>query len=163
MKSLSRVRVLETLWTAAYKCSSIHGIFQARVLEWGAIAFSKGDTGINIKSSKGGGHSLEKSTVGSKTSVEARNRSIPIWLEWNWEGKALGSELGKTRKVRVGQASWALLQTGFYSEWGSFGDLDGKESACNAGDPVQSLVREDSLEKQMSTHFCILAWRIPCV
>ena len=23
------------------QCSSIHGIFQARVLEWGAIAFSK--------------------------------------------------------------------------------------------------------------------------
>ena len=30
--------------------SSIHGIFQARVLEWGAIAFSKGTLGILIKS-----------------------------------------------------------------------------------------------------------------
>ena len=30
---------------------------------------------------------------------------------------------------------WALLRTGFYSEWGSLGGLDGKESACNAGDP----------------------------
>ena len=29
-----------TPWTAAYQGSSIHGIFQARVLEWGAIAFS---------------------------------------------------------------------------------------------------------------------------
>ena len=28
-------------WTAAYQGSSIHGIFQARVLEWGAIAFSE--------------------------------------------------------------------------------------------------------------------------
>ena len=40
VKSLSRVRVL-----AAMDCSlpgsSVHGIFQARVLEWGAIAFSK--------------------------------------------------------------------------------------------------------------------------
>ena len=35
VKSLSRVRLLATPWTAAY-----HGIFQARVLEWGAIAFS---------------------------------------------------------------------------------------------------------------------------
>ena len=35
-KSLSRVRLLVTPWTAAY-----HGIFQARVLEWGAIAFSQ--------------------------------------------------------------------------------------------------------------------------
>ena len=39
VKSLSRVRLLVTSWTAAYQ-TSIHGIFQARVLEWGAIAFS---------------------------------------------------------------------------------------------------------------------------
>ena len=32
---------------------------------------------------------------------------------------------------------------------------DGKESACNVGDP--GLV----LEKGMATHFSILAWRIP--
>ena len=30
---------LATPWTAAYQGSSVHGIFQARVLEWGAIAF----------------------------------------------------------------------------------------------------------------------------
>ena len=41
MKLLSRVWLLATPWTAAYQAgSSIHGIFQARVLEWGAIAFS---------------------------------------------------------------------------------------------------------------------------
>ena len=34
---------LETPWTAGPPDSSIHGIFQARVLEWGAIAFSVGD------------------------------------------------------------------------------------------------------------------------
>ena len=40
-KSLSRVRRLATPWTAAYGAgSSAHWIFQARVLEWGAIAFS---------------------------------------------------------------------------------------------------------------------------
>ena len=38
----------------------------------------------------------------------------------------------------------------------------GKESACNAGDPlVQSLGQEDLLEKEIATHFSILAWRIP--
>ena len=36
VKSLSRVRPSATPWTAAF----VHGIFQARVLEWGAIAFS---------------------------------------------------------------------------------------------------------------------------
>ena len=42
VKSLSRVRLLATPWTAAYQAPpSIHGIFQARALEWGAIAFSE--------------------------------------------------------------------------------------------------------------------------
>ena len=49
VKSLSRVRLLATPLTTAYQAppsmgfsrgSSIHGIFQARVLEWVAIAFS---------------------------------------------------------------------------------------------------------------------------
>ena len=41
VKSLSRVRLFATPWTACSPPgSSIHGIFQARVLEWGAIAFS---------------------------------------------------------------------------------------------------------------------------
>ena len=36
-----------------------------------------------------------------------------------------------------------------------------KESACNAGDWVRSLGREDPLEKDMGTHSSILAWEIP--
>ena len=40
------------------------------------------------------------------------------------------------------------------------GGSEGKESACNAGDPGQSLGREDPLEKGMATHSSILAWRI---
>ena len=42
VKSLSCVRPLATPWTAARQAPlSVHGIFQARVLEWGAIAFSE--------------------------------------------------------------------------------------------------------------------------
>ena len=37
----------------------------------------------------------------------------------------------------------------------------GKESACNAAEPVQFLGWEDPLEKKMTTHCSILAWRIP--
>jgi len=37
----------------------------------------------------------------------------------------------------------------------------GKESTCNAGDPVQFLVWEDPLEKGKATHSSILACRIP--
>ena len=41
------------------------------------------------------------------------------------------------------------------------GDLDGKESACNAETWVRSLVWEDPLEKGMAIHSSILAWRTP--
>ena len=41
------------------------------------------------------------------------------------------------------------------------GGSDGKESACKAGDPDQSLDQEDPLEKEMATHSSILAWRTP--
>jgi len=40
VKSLSHVGLLATPWDCSLPGSSIHGIFQARVLEWGAIAFS---------------------------------------------------------------------------------------------------------------------------
>ena len=39
-KSLSHVRLLVTPWTAACQAPPSMGFFQARVLEWGAIAFS---------------------------------------------------------------------------------------------------------------------------
>ena len=41
------------------------------------------------------------------------------------------------------------------------GGSDGKESACSAGDLVQSLGGEDPLEKGMATHSSIPAWEIP--
>ena len=41
VKSLSRVRLLATSWTAAYQAPPSMGFFQAWVLEWGAIAFSE--------------------------------------------------------------------------------------------------------------------------
>ena len=45
VKSLSHVRLFATPWTVAYQApSSIHGIFQARVLEWIAISFSRGSS-----------------------------------------------------------------------------------------------------------------------
>ena len=42
------------------------------------------------------------------------------------------------------------------------GGSDGKESACNEGDPGSIPGSEDPLEKGMETHSSILAWRIPC-
>ena len=41
------------------------------------------------------------------------------------------------------------------------GGSDGKESACNAGDPGLIPSWEDPLEEVLATHSGILAWRIP--
>ena len=42
VKSLGRVQLFVTQWTVALPVSSVHGIFQARILEWVAIS-SPGD------------------------------------------------------------------------------------------------------------------------
>ena len=47
---------------------------------------------------------------------------------------------------------------------GFAGGASGKEPACNVGDietPFQSLGKERPLEEGMTTHFSVLAWRIP--
>ena len=41
------------------------------------------------------------------------------------------------------------------------GGSEDKPSACSAEDQVQSLGREDPLEKETATHSGILAWEIP--
>ena len=48
--SLSRVRLLTTPWTADHQAPPSMGFFQARVPEWGAIAFS--DTKMQLKMEK---------------------------------------------------------------------------------------------------------------
>ena len=48
----------------------------------------------------------------------------------------------------------------YYCQLSFPGGSDGKESACNVGDRVQSLGQEDPLEKEMATHSSIPAWRI---
>ena len=40
------------------------------------------------------------------------------------------------------------------------GDSDGKDSACNAGDPDSVPGWEDALEKETVTHSIVLAWRM---
>ena len=53
VKSESEVAQLCPTLSDPMDCSlpgfSIHGIFQARVLEWGAVAFSKDLLGLSIK------------------------------------------------------------------------------------------------------------------
>ena len=44
MKLLSPVQLFATPWTVAYQApqTTVHGVFQARILEWVAISFSRG-------------------------------------------------------------------------------------------------------------------------
>ena len=44
VKSLGRVQLFVTLWIVAYQALSVHGILQARLLEWVAISFSRGSS-----------------------------------------------------------------------------------------------------------------------
>ena len=44
VKLLSHIRLFTIPWTVAYQGSFIHRIFQARVLEWVAISFSRGSS-----------------------------------------------------------------------------------------------------------------------
>ena len=64
----------------------------------------------------------------------------------------MGGELSLERRKNK-QNIRIIFTNGYGSE--------GKESAYNSGDRVQSLGWEDLLEKEMATHFSILAWRIP--
>ena len=49
----------------------------------------------------------------------------------------------------------------FALSMGFSGGSDGKESVCSAGDPGSIPGSGEPLEKEMGTHFSILAWRIP--
>ena len=59
------------------------------------------------------------------------------------------------RGARIFSSSWPYTFRGFPDS-----SID-KESACNAGDPVQFLGQEDPLKKGKPTHSNNLAWGIP--
>ena len=61
--------------------------------------------------------------------------------------------------VRSGRRSF-IYYLGVGNQWDFPVRSDGRESAYSENQ-VQSLGQEDPLEKEMATHFSILAWRIP--
>ena len=118
---------------------SVHGILQARILEWVAISFSRASS------------RPRDPTEVPHISARRFNRfhlqfRRPRFDSW------------------VGKISWrrdrlpTLVFLGF-----SCGSA-GNESACNAGDTrdVGSIPGFDPLEEEIYTHSSILAWRIPC-
>ena len=66
-----------------------------------------------------------------------------------------------TEEYRLKTCISVQMQITHFLVWTSPRGSDGKESACSAGDGVQSLGGEDLLEKAMATHSSILTWRIP--
>ena len=104
--------------------SSVHGIFQARILERVAIFLLQ-----------------------VIFPTQESNPSLLCLLHCRWILYLLSHQ---GSPIRMPSTPW----------W-----FSGKESACNAGNLqeiwVQSLGREEPLEKEMETHYSILAWKSP--
>ena len=135
--------------------SSVHGIFQARVLEWGAIASSSLWT-------------LRACYSNKSLLYLSLCLSLNSFLHWDIKDCGVGalwSCPGTTPNdftFKCPSSTWILLNL-----YGLPCGSDGKECACNAGDLGsipglgRSLDWEDPLEKGTATHSGILAWRIP--
>ena len=112
--------------------SSVHGIFQARILEWVAISFPKGSSQTRDR------------IPGSSTGKESICNAGDLWLIPG-SGKSPGEEIGYPL-----QYTWASLMAQLVKSlpavWETW---------------VQSLAWEDPLEENMATHSDICAWRIP--
>ena len=115
--------------------SSIHGILQARILEWVAIPFSKGSS-----------QSRERTHISCVSCTASR------FFTTEPRGKL------KVHKVLWERAEVLHNYPSTREDGEDFpGGSNIRESTCSAGD----LGREYHLEKGMATHSSILAWRIP--
>ena len=89
--------------------SSVHGIFQARVLEWGAIAFSKG-TPINLQVRSTNCAKLWSGRRGGEDKTSRPNPS-PGDVSPGAESHILGNDLGQHRA----QGTRLVVATAFLS------------------------------------------------
>jgi len=68
---------------------------------------------------------------------------------------------GANNLVTKQQQQWQQIKGKSRVHFGGFPDgSEGKESACNVGDPSSTPGGEEPLEKGMRAHSSILAWRI---
>ena len=123
--------------------SSIHGIFQARVLEWGAIAFSVlSATGIYFT---------------KKWEESLLHNSVPLFPPqhfWKPAPTLSRSMLEIFIYSWKLSAPWLLIRASLVAQMV-------KNLLARWETWVWSLGWEDPLEESMATHSRILAWRIP--
>ena len=116
--------------------SSVHGISQARVLEWGAIAFSEYSPKYLERCDMAPFSEKCKNLTRERSTYERIRDKCELSLH--------------THLVLVHQLSHL-----------SSGGSVVKNLPAMQETLVQSLGQEDPLEKGMATHSSILAWRIP--
>ena len=157
--------------------SSVHGIFQARVLEWGAIAFSEElprDVFIYIK--------IKKANYDDSLAVlqdldfvtvtwSPDNCAFSFQLFWVIHGPHFGKHWFGYNGALTERPHWSypsrlivwsyVFEYGHHLPWASLVAQTVKNPPAKWETWVQSLGWEDPLEECMTTHSSILAWRIP--
>ena len=131
--------------------SSLHGILQARVLEWVAISFSRGSS-----------QSRDRTRVyhipGRRFNLWATREAPQKWDRWTYfqsrnrdtdvKDKIYGYQGGRGMNWEIGMDTY------------STDTMYKKNLPAVQETRVRFLGREDPLEKEMATHSSILAWRI---
>ena len=115
--------------------SSIHGIFQARVLEWGAIAFS-GDSSWKILNV----------LVGTSLVIQWLRLCLPLQGVCG-EGNGTPLQYSCLENPMDRGAWWAVVH--------------GVAKSQTRLSDFTFTFHSHALEKEMATHSSVLAWRIP--
>ena len=136
---LSRVLLFPTPWTVAHQAPPVHGVSQARTLEWAAISFSRGSsqpsdqTRVSYVSSLAGG-SLPPSHLGSpkhiSTQILTSKHHSPLKQKRNLTSPRLRQERckrspkhlsmqqgAKCSKLQLGGVPSDRIQNHQASEW----------------------------------------------
>ena len=128
----------------------VHAILQARILEWVAIPFSRGS-----------------SQPRDQTQVSCIMRLILSQLSHKGSPRILECVAYHLSRGSFQPNNWtrvSCIAGGFFTSWVTRASLVAQTvkslpAMCQTW--VQSLGWEDPLEKKMTTHSSILAWKIP--
>ena len=136
--------------------SSVHGIFQARVLEWGAIAFSGLPPNTpQINQTLVTGQPTLQNLWGDRTAQYSLSRQISSHFSFDWLKNLF---LFSMLENRENECKDLILS--FPSRASLVAQMVKKPPAVQKT-LVWSLGQEDMTEEKVVTHSSILDWRIP--